>query len=94
MSASRRLFDRVTKGAPQTYRLSGQPYAIGDYDKRIDHDGRELFSGICAGCARPVYEDDPSVIRYHPTERGGIFHMLHAPNDPTWYAIDGEAPYV
>lgn len=59
----------------------------GDQEVRIEGD-RRLVSGECAAGDGAVREDEASVVRFHPTERGGLFHARCAPTDPAWYALE------
>lgn len=60
----------------------------GDNEKRIDRDGTVLISGECAAGDGAVREGEPFVIRHHPTEPGGIFHLRCRPMSTGWYSLD------
>lgn len=62
----------------------------GDYEKRIDANGVELYSGVCMQCAERVDEGEPFAVLYHPTSRGGIFHTRCAPTGGDWYGLEDE----
>lgn len=83
--------------AEQAFALSRDRYLLranlratlnpGDHERK----GGRAYEGRCAACGDGVLEDEARVIRYHPTQPGGIFHHRCAPTGPQWYGIgEGE----